>query len=141
MNNVAETDLQRYLRVIWRWGWLIALAAALAAVASYQVSNAMPRTYRTSVTLMVGENIANPNISLDDVNISQRVATGYLGMARRQPVLEATVKALNLPTDWHDLQSRVLASRGETSQLLEIRVVDTDPERVRDTADEIARQL
>jgi non-specific protein-tyrosine kinase len=101
----------------------------------------MPRIYRTSVTLMVGENIANPNISLDDVNISQRVATGYLGMARRQPVLEATVKALDLPADWHDLQSRVLVSRGETTQLLVISVVDSDPERVRDTADEIARQL
>jgi non-specific protein-tyrosine kinase len=141
MINVAETDLQRYLRVIWRWLWLIVLAAGLAAGASYRVSDSMPRIYRTSVTLMVGENIANPNVSFDDINISQRVASGYQSMARRQPVLEATVKALDLPTDWHDLQGRVLVSRGETPQLLEIRVVDSDPERARDTADEIARQL
>ncbi len=124
---MAETDLQRYLRVIWRWLWLIILAAGLAAGASYRVSDAMPRIYRTSVTLMVGENIANPNVSFDDINISQRVASGYQSMARRQPVLEASVKSLNLPTDWHELQSRVLVSRGETQNLLEIRVVDSDP--------------
>ena len=138
---MADVDLRRHAAILRKWLWLIALCTALAAGASYHASQSVPPTYRTSLTLMVGESVASPRASLDDVSASQQLAAIYARMVRRQPILEATVKALGLNADWRELQERVLASNVEGTQFLEVRVVDRDPQRAKLTADEIARQL
>jgi len=136
-----EIDLSFYLRVIWRWRWIILLAVGLAAGASWPVVQAMPRVYRTSTFLMVGEDLANPNVTLADRQVTQSAIVSYVNMARRQPVLEATVTALGLPISWRTLQDQVAVVRLEGANLFEIRVIDTSPERVQALANEIARQL
>lgn len=136
-----EIDLSFYLRVIWRWRWIILLTVGLAAGASWPAVQAMPRIYRTSTFLMVGEDLANPNVSLADRQVTQAAIVSYVNMARRQPVLEATVTALGLPISWRTLQEQVAVVRLEGANLFEIRVIDTAPERVQALANEIARQL
>src|SRR5262249_38134676 len=64
---------------------------------------------------------------------------GYANLLRRQSILEATVNALGMPTDWRDLQARVLVN--QNGQFLDFHVVDTDPKRAKAIADEITRQL
>ena len=54
--------------------------------------------------------------------------------------MEGTVKALGLTTDWRELGGR-LPIRRDGSQLLEICVADTHPQRAKAVAEEIARQL
>jgi capsular exopolysaccharide synthesis family protein len=108
---------------------------------SYAVTQTMPRTYVTSTTLMVGESSATPNLSPNDQTTSQRIAAVYAGVVRRQPILQATIDTLQLPYSWQELRDRVLVSRAQDSQFIEIRVLDRDPERARATADEVARQM
>jgi non-specific protein-tyrosine kinase len=138
---MTEVDLNRYVRLVWKWLWLIALTVGIAAGASYYGTRSMPRMYLSSVVLMVGEDTVSANLSLNELALSQQLAALYAGMVTRQPVLEGTVQKLGLPIHWRVLQGRVVAVRNAGSQLLEIRVTDTDPQRARDTADEIARQL
>jgi non-specific protein-tyrosine kinase len=138
---VPDLDSNKYLAVVRQWWWLLVLATALAAALSLLVSLQMPKTYLTSLDLLVGDDTANPNPSLDDVSVSQRLAGVYAGMVTREPILSATVSALNLPTTWWELQQHVLVSRPDGSQVIEIRVTDTDPARAKATVDELARQL
>src|SRR5260221_13950052 len=107
MNDV---DVGRYLKVLWRWAWLIALAAILAGGVSYRISQFLPRIYRSSTTLMVGDFTSNPNVSVDEVTTSQRLASTYSQMIEREPILTATVDALKLPTTWQELKTRILVT-------------------------------
>jgi capsular exopolysaccharide synthesis family protein len=137
---MSEIDLNRYLRTAVRWLWLFILSAIIAGGAAYRTSQFLPRTYLTYTTLMVGDNAANPNVTADEIATSERLAAAYADMADREPVLDATIQALRLPTVWWELQKRVLVTR-DGSQFIEIRVTDTDPARAKATADEIAHQL
>jgi capsular exopolysaccharide synthesis family protein len=137
----ADVDVGHFLRIIRKWLWLVVLCVGMAAAASYEVTKQLTPTYRTSLTLMVGAEDSNPNVSSDELAYTQRLAFSYAALAGRQPVLEATVAALGLPGTWRDLQARVLANRVEGTHFVEIRVTDSDPLRAQATATELANQL
>lgn len=134
-------ELREYLAVIRKWWWLIALCTVLAAGSSFMISRSTPPAYQASTTLVVGQIIQDPDPSTQDMSTSERLAQTYAEMVRRQPILKATVEALGLDMDWEGLRERVSVNLVGGTQLMEIKVTDTDPQRARLTADEIARQL
>jgi succinoglycan biosynthesis transport protein ExoP len=134
-------ELREYLALIRKWWWLIALCTVLAAGASFMVSRSTPPTYQASTTLMVGQIIQDPNPDTQDMSTSERLAQTYAEMVRRQPILQATVEALDLGVGWKVLREQVSVNLVRNTQLMEIQVTDTDPQRAMLTADEIARQL
>src|SRR5579884_4216568 len=137
---MSEIDLRRYIGIFGKWLWLIALCCALAGGVSYQITRSLPPTYLTSTTLVVGEIATDPKVTADQLNTDQRLADAYVDMARRQPILQATVDTLRLGIPWWQLQGQVLATR-DGPQMVTIRVVDTNPRRAKAIADEVARQL
>lgn len=138
---MGDWDLGSYLRVIRRWWWLLLVATLVSGGASFLATRAMPKTYRAVATIIIGEDQANPQVKQEDVVTSMRLAASYASTARRQPVLEAAVKTLRLPYDWRVLQENVLTLRVEATQLVEIRVTDSDPQRAAAIANEITRQM
>ncbi len=134
-------ELRQYFAVVWKWLWLIVLGSGIAAGSSYMASRNMPRIYQTSTTLMVGQVIQNPNPNTQDLFTSEQLAQTYAQMVTRRPVLQATVEALNLGTSWMALKGRVQASIIQGTQLMDIKVMDTDPQRAKLIADEVAQQL
>ncbi len=50
-------------------------------------------------------------------------------MATREPVLKAAVKALGLEASWQTLRGMVQARAVPGTQLLEITVIDVEPQR------------
>ena len=138
---MSEVDVGRYFQILPKWLWLIIISVAIAAGGSYYASQSMPATYRTSMTLMVGEDTANPNVKPDEMFTSQRLAQAYTAMVRRQPVLEATIESLGLQTTWLALRDQVIAINDGNSPVIELRVVGDDPLLVKSIAEEIARQL
>lgn len=134
-------DLRQYFKIVLRWWWLILLSTSIAAVASYVASSQQPRIYQASTTLMVGQVIQEANPSAQDFFTTERLAESYSQMARRQPILQATIDSLGLKMSWQSLKGRVYAQQTERTQLLVVSVSDTSPERARIIADEIGRQL
>lgn len=134
-------DLIQYFKSVLRWWWLILLSTTLAAVASYLASLQQPRIYQTTTTLMVGQVLQKADSSLGDFALTEQLAESYAQIARRQPVLQATVDSLGLDMGWQDLQWRVNAYSIPRTQLLGITVQDTSPERAVAIADEISHQL
>jgi len=65
----------------------------------------------------------------------------YVEIARRQPVMQGVVTALNLNESWQDLSKRVTVTAIESTQLIEIGVEANSPEQARIIADEIVNQL
>jgi receptor protein-tyrosine kinase len=112
-----------------------------ASIPTYLGTRALPRTYISRTTLMVGQTLQSPNPNAAEFSTGQVLAQSYADLAKRDPVLEATLKTLGLEWDLATLKGMIGSRAIPGTLLLEIWATDTDPERARVLADEIANQL
>ncbi|MEJ5198455.1 MAG: polysaccharide biosynthesis tyrosine autokinase [Anaerolineae bacterium] len=129
-------ELKEYIAPLRKWWWLIVAATLVATVSSYLATRQQPPIYESRTTIMVGRAIENPNPSGNDLWLTQQLANTYADIARRSPIREATKAALGL-TWLPEYNVRALPN----TQLLEIAVVDTSPQRAQAVAAELAHQL
>jgi succinoglycan biosynthesis transport protein ExoP len=132
-------DLSRLWAVLLRWWWLLLACMVVAAVSSFLGTTQMPRIYQASSTVIVGQALEQVNPSGTDFYISQQLAETYREMIKRTPILAGAAQSLGL--SFVPDAGSVSASTVEGTQLLEIYVRDTDPERARLLADAVAEQL
>lgn len=129
-------DLSAYIKPLLRWWWLIVAATLLAGIASFLATLRQPPFYQAKTTLLVGRSIANPNPSQSDLYLASQLAGTYADIANREPVQNATKKALGL-TWLPEYLARAVAN----SQFIEIMVTDINPVRAQAVANELANQL
>ena len=134
-------ELRQYVNVLLKWWWMILASVIVAGGASYVGTRAMPRTYLSRTTLMVGQALQNPNPTQAEFSTGQVLAQSYADLTRREPVLRATLEALGLKWQWVALKDMVSTRVAPGTQLFEISVLDTDPQRAAVLADQIAQQL
>lgn len=132
-------ELEHYLAIARRWLWLIVACVLVAGVSSYLSTRSMPRIYQASTTVIIGQTLQEPNPTGQDFWTGEQLAQTYANMVRRQPILQGVAQALGL--SYIPSAENVSARSVPGTQLLEISVRDTDPERARVIADEIAHQL
>ena len=136
-------DLKQYAGVVWKWMWLIVLMASVAAVSSYLYTRSEPPTYQAKTTIMVGRFLNDPDPTQSDFGASQQLAQTYGALARRAPVLQGALHALDLGdrVDWRALAGDVRVNLVSGTQLLEVYVEDSDPQQAKSLADAIVQQL
>lgn len=137
-------ELRHYINIVFKWWWLVVIAAVIAGAAAYLGSLTTPRQYQSRATLMVGQVLQNTNPNAAEFSTAQALAQNYSELVRREPVLRGTLDALGLPQppwDWVTLQSMVSSRVVPGTQLFEIAVLDNQPQRAKDLAQEIIRQL
>jgi non-specific protein-tyrosine kinase len=129
-------EITQYIQPLLKWWKLILLACILAGVSSYMLVSQQPPVYETHTTLVIGRAVYEPNPSYGELGIATQLATYYADIAQREVVKNATMEALNLK--WlPDYFVQVVPN----SQLIEIVVTDTDPQRAQVVANELANQL
>lgn len=139
MNDLSE--LRKFLMaVLSRW-WLIILLCVAAVAASYFYSSRQVKVYEAITTVIVGESIQVTDPTTQDLDTSRRLAQTYAMIIRRQPIMQAVVDEMGLDESWRSLRSRTKVFLVPNSQLIEITVEDTDFDRARLVADEIANQF
>ena len=121
-------DLKRYIDLLWRRAWIIALAAVLAATAAYLYSRyfIIP-IYESSTTLLINEAAASQGTDYNSVLTSERLARTYTEMLTQRPVLEATITQLKMDIDPEDLQSVISVQLLRDTQLIQVSVSDQNP--------------
>ena len=129
-------ELKDYITPLRRWWWLILASTLVATVASVIATSQQPPIYRSHTTLMVGQAINNPNPSGSDFYLMQQLATTYADIVQREHIRKSVMESLGL-SGLPEYTTRVVPN----TQLLEITVVDTSPERGQAVANELARQL
>ena len=102
-------EFRYYLLLIWRWKWLLAASTLLAAAVSLGYSLHLPRVYRATTTLMVGQAMQNANPSAGDFQTSQQLAqivvyktTQWLPLAWLGASREAAFAVAVVSTLWGD---------------------------------------
>ena len=137
----VDIDMRQYVTPLLRWWWLILVSLVVGTLSGYMGARATPRVYQARTTLMVGQALQNPDPSQSDVYMGQMLAQSYADLVKREPVLQGTLDALGLKWDWIQLQRMVSSRVIPGTQLLEISLLDTDPQRAKILTDEIAHQL
>jgi succinoglycan biosynthesis transport protein ExoP len=132
--GIMET--MRYFYPLRRWWWLVTVSTLVAAVLSFLYISHQPRIYQTHTTLMIGTTINDPNPTYNDFALGQQLAEAYANIANRQIIHDATLTALGL-NQLPDYNAHALPN----TQLIEIAVNDTDPNRAQAVANELANQL
>ncbi len=133
--------LQPYLDAIRRWWWFPILCALLAGGGGYLYTRQQRPVYAARVTLMVGTSLNNPSPDPQEIGLSRTLAQIYSEMARRRPVLEQTLKRLNLELPPEALGRAVETRVVFNASLLEIYVYDFSPERAAALANALAETL
>jgi capsular exopolysaccharide synthesis family protein len=129
-------ELNKYTFPLRKWWWLVVASTLIAAVFSSLSVMRQPATYQARTTLMIGATINNPNPSGSELLLGQQLAAAYADLANREIVRNATRNALGI-----DQLPEYIAQALPNTQLIQITVSDTVPERAQAVANELATQL
>ncbi len=131
-------ELRQYAAVVWRWLWLMALAALVAGAAAFYVSQQMTPIYRASTTLLISqaENPGTPDYN--SILTGERLARTYSQLLEKRPVLESTIEQLRLPYTATQLAEIVSAQVVRDTQLIELAVEHPDPDKAAQIANTLA---
>ncbi len=129
-------ELKRYLNLAKRWWWLMVLLALVGGVGGYLGGANEIIVYRAATTLLIYQAPgALPDAST--VAQGQRVADTYAQLLQQRPVLEQVIANLNLRMDPDSLKGKLAISEIGDTNLLQLAVTDSDPQRAADIANEI----
>jgi succinoglycan biosynthesis transport protein ExoP len=131
-------ELKQYLQIVRKWLWLIVLGTSLAAGISYGVSSLLPPTYRASTSLLI--RAAGASSDYSTILASERLAATYRELLVKRPVIETTVRRLNLDSSRiKDLlgKNRVEARIVPNTSVIVLTVDDNDPLLAMKIANEI----
>lgn len=128
--------LNKYIFPLRKWWWLLVGSTLIAVIFSSVSVLRQPTIYQARTTLMIGTTINNPNPSTNELSLGQQLAAAYANLANRELVYDATKKALGL-----NQLPEYMASALPNTQLIEIVVNDSDPQRAQTVANELAAQL
>lgn len=129
-------DIELYLAPLRKWWWLLIVSVMLAAGTSYYMVLQQPSTYQATATLIVGRTFTDPNPDGSELYLGMQLAQTYADLAQRRQVREQTMTVLGL-----DALPNYFPHPVPNSQLLEIIVEDTDPQRAQVVANELADQV
>jgi capsular exopolysaccharide synthesis family protein len=131
-------ELRRYVALVWRWLWLVALGTALAAGAAYFTSKSMTPIYQANTMLLISQSKAAVMDSSMQPS-SDRLAGTYAELLRRQPVLDEVIHRLQLPMTADMLAKLTAVQPVRNTQLLLLSVEDPNPARAAQIANEIPK--
>jgi polysaccharide biosynthesis transport protein len=129
-------ELKTIINPLLRWWWLILASTAVAAISSFIATLPQPPIYQSQTTLIVGRAIADPNPTTGEFYLAEQLASTYAEIARREPVRDATMRALGLTS-----LPQYSAVAQPQSSIIRITVTDVNPLRAQAVANELARQL
>lgn len=121
-------NLSEALKIFRRYKWLIVAAAVLSGLFGYFFSARQTKIYEASITVVVGQNQGLAE-NLNLTTALQQVANSMSKMIASRTVAEKVVGDLNLKETPDEILGRISAQPVQQTQLIEVTVSDTDPER------------
>lgn len=136
-----EIDLRQLLMVLKKWSRLIIIMTLLAGLAAFLISSfVLTPVYQAKTLLMVTQatdklstQAATQNEDLGDVvssvsRIPVWTMSTYLGQLKSEALMKRIIDKLNLPYSPGGLASMIEATVVKDSNLIEVKVNNTDPE-------------
>ena len=134
-------DARGYLRVLRNWAWVLIASVLLAGGAAYLVSSALPKTYESTATLLVGQSLQSTNPDPNQLLVSQRLSQTYASLATTTSMLAQVVDTVGLNEPADVLRKNVVVTAATDSTLITITATDGDAQRAATIANTLAGDL
>lgn len=135
-------DLREYFSIIKKRSKLIVIITLIAMIVSAAVSFFMlSPVYETNTTLIVNRNesVQGQNMTGDEYTVSQKLAVTYGEIIKSRTVLNEVIENLNLDMTYSQLSSMVSVSPVGDTQIINVKVQDTDAKRAEKIANAIPK--
>jgi capsular exopolysaccharide synthesis family protein len=129
-------DIGVYFKPLIKWWWLLLTATTVALISSFIITWRQPLVFQSRTTLIAGRTVFESNPNSGDLYLNQQLANFYVSIAQGDTVRNAAMDMLG--TDWLPSYN---ATPLPNSQIIEILVSDTSPERAQVVANALASAL
>lgn len=130
---------QAALEAVWRMKWLVMAVILVFVGVSAAVTASLPRIYEaTAIVRVVPPEQGADASSFSQVQSSQALARTYAELFKSRNVFEAAVERGDPPVSPSSLASATTVSHVEGTELIEVRVEDSDPNQASSLADLLA---
>jgi len=123
-----SNEIKHYISLFRRWAWLLIIFSILGGVVAYYFSLQQTKIYQASATVMIDQRQSSYN-DYSNLLYNERLAQTYTQMMVQPPTLEGVIDELDLDMSVGSLQGKLTVSVVPDTQLLMIRVQDSDPQR------------
>jgi capsular exopolysaccharide synthesis family protein len=124
-------------RALLRWWWLIVLSVSLGVGVGYLLRTEQPDLYFSQVTVLIGQD----SDSAAPIGVDREVLDAYTVLLTRTSLLQSVIDDLGLNISVGDLLDFMSVETNANASLIEIGIIDTDPERSAAIANGIADEL
>lgn len=131
----------RYLSIAWHWAWLLFLTTALAGGAAYLNAKRTTPIYQASTLVLVNPAPASITQDYSSLTVGQALAQTYTTLITTRPVLEGVIAKLGLNISPDALSNNIQTQVVGNSQLLQIKVEDTNPIRAAQIANMLVTEF
>jgi capsular polysaccharide biosynthesis protein/Mrp family chromosome partitioning ATPase len=131
----SDSALRQYLRTIQRQAWLVVLVPALVLVAMFIVTKTQDKTYRASMTLVVGTQEIKGPPQLGDHSLTRNMTT----LLESDFVTRTVIRNLGLDISASQFKERLSVDVLPETSVLDVSYDSTDPALARSVVAEIAR--
>ena len=147
---MEEIDLKELLLVYWKKKWFVALVTLISIAIGYVYSyyHIVPK-YEATTTLMLGrisnfssestETRDDYQIAQSEITINSSLVSTYSKLITSRTLVQKVIANLNLNLNEGAIIGSTTVSRVEQTQLIQIRVRNTNPELACKIANEIAK--
>ena len=135
-------DLKEYFGIIKKKSKIIILITLIAMISSAVVSFfVLSPVYETKTTLIVNRSEASEDKSMtgDEYNVSQKLAVTYGEIIKSRIVLDEVIDSLGLDMTYDELVSKISVSPVGDTQIISIKVQDTNARKAMDIANAIPK--
>ncbi len=117
------------MALLLQWAWLLILATVLAGVAAYVTSIRTTPVYQASTSILIDEAPTSRTSDYAALLTSERLTSTYSELLIKSPVLDRVIERLSLTTTPALLRAAISVQPVRDTQIIEVRVEDTDPVR------------
>ena len=119
-----------FFRIVIQWAWFLIAGASIAGTATFVINSLQPSIYRASTKLLIDETAGStPGTVYEGILSSERRARTYSELLTAEPLLQSVISTLQLPTDVEHLSRSISFQASRDSQVVQIWIEDTDPQR------------
>lgn len=122
-------EILEYAQLFWRWAWLLVLAAMIAGLTMYFITDRQPRIYASTTRVLVNAGSNSLYDAYYSIYYSEDLAEAYSETMNTIAIVEKTSDRLGYP-----VKSGITVTKVDLKPLIEVRVTDTNPQVAADVA-------
>jgi non-specific protein-tyrosine kinase len=126
---MTELTFAEALKLARRWWWIVVALPLLAAVSAYALSSIVTPMYEARASLLIDSSQASSASNYNDLLTAERLSRTYSELATTDAILDETARRIGGGLTADEIDDMTAVSAVEETQLLQVAVIDSSPER------------